>query len=100
MKKLTDFEYAAIGSAVAVIADLNWLAWDVIHAGRWDHAFTSTGLVLSLIYTIYSIYKHRKTGSKPVQGPDDIDYRIALYMRKQKFEQYCSKERAHNHRRG
>ncbi len=94
MKKLTDFELAAVGSGAAVVADLHWLAADIIHAGRYDHIITAAGLLASLGYVVWSIYRHRQTGSKPVQSVDDIDYRVKLSILKYNFKKYESKEQA------
>lgn len=92
-RKLTDFELATIGSVGAVVADLFWLANDVIHSGRWDHLGTAIGLTASAAFCIWGWIRHRKTGNKPVQSKDDIYYAIDLYMRRDKFKKHCAKER-------
>ena len=94
MKRLTDFELAAIGSIGAVVADLHWLIQDIVHAGRFDHVITFVGLALAGAYGIWGWIRHKKTGAKPVESIDDIDYRIKLYMAKNNFHKYCAKEKA------
>jgi hypothetical protein len=97
MRKLTDFEYGVVGSVVAIVADLNWIAFDLIHNGRVDHLFTGAGLAFGLYYSIKAWKQHAKTGKKPVQSNEDIDYRIALYMQTLNFKRMCDKEKLINH---
>ena len=92
MRKLTDFELAVIGSVLAIVTDIHWVTWDIVHAARIDHFFTFTGLALGTLLTIWAWIRHRKTGSKPVQSNDDIDYRIELYLRGNSFKKLCDKE--------
>lgn len=91
--KLTDFELAAGSSALALIGDTYWLVNDIVHAGRFDHMITGTILLIGLAVLAYSLIVHHKTGAKPVQSHDDIDYRIELYMAKKSFAAHALKEK-------
>lgn len=94
MKKLTDFELAAVGSGIAVIADIHWLIQDYVHAGRLDHIGTSVGLTISFVYIVWSVIRHKKTGAKLVQSADDIDYRVQLSLLRNNFKRYCVLEQS------
>jgi hypothetical protein len=97
--KHTDFEIAAVSSVMAIAADVYWLVNDVIHAGRFDHYLTAIGLVSAGVIMGVAWYKHARTGKKPVQGIEDIDYRIALALAKKGFSDHVCRERAIRHRR-
>lgn len=114
MKKLTDFELATLsaipcllGDVVASATDIAWAFKDFAHSGL-PHlmpvaASLSTTLPLFVIsgWLLWKAWKkHKATGQKMVQGPDDIDYRIALYLQKKSFERHVMCERVINNRKG
>jgi len=112
MKKLTDFELAGLstvpgllGGLIASVTDIWWAFQDFHHTGL-DHLMPvafglSVTIPLFLISGIIlwkAINKHRSTGKKVVQSIDDIDYRIALYIKSDKFKTHIIKEKAIHHK--
>ncbi len=109
MKKFTDFHWAAIsalpcilGDFIASGTDIAWAFEDFAHAPEHIYllkiaAALGTTLplfTLSVGILIYSIIVHNRTGKKPVQSSEDIDYRISLAFAKHKFSKLCAKEKA------
>lgn len=106
MKKLTDFQIAAMSAVPGIIGgfgasavDIWWAAKDYAVTG---HAYLETvafGLlstliffVISAILLVWSLKRHRDTGEKPVQSADDIQYQVKLYLQKESFRRHCEKE--------
>lgn len=113
MKKLTDFQIAAlsavpgiIGGAGASAVDIWWAAQDYALTGL-DHlptvmyglGITLIAFVISTALLIWAWKRHKDTGEKPIQSKDDIDYRVALAIAKQNMKILCAKEKAIRRRR-
>ena len=112
-RSLTDFELAALsaipcilGDFIASGTDIYWAFQDFFHSGlphlmpvAASLATTLPLFAVSVYILIKSVIKHRKTGSKPVQSNDDIDYRIALYLQRKGFKEHCVKAKVIEHRK-
>lgn len=99
MKRLTDFQIAAlsavpslIGGVGASAVDIWWAIQDQIVTDHWYLPVVIKGLsitlicfVISAILLVWSLKRHKETGEKPVQSKDDIDYRIMLALRKERL---------------
>jgi len=111
MRKLTDFQLAAvasipslIGGFIASTVDIWWAAVEFNISGLDHLPVVIVGLVLSLVAFLVTLpilfvalKRHKETGKKPVQGTDDIDYRIDLYMRKEAMRKLETKARVAKH---
>ncbi len=98
-KKFTDFELALAGAATVILADLTWLVFDMVNTFRADHILILVGIGVGFSLTAFAWNRHIKTGKKPVQSLDDIDYRIELMLQKVKFHQHEMKEKVLRHKR-
>jgi hypothetical protein len=113
MKRLTDFHIAALSATVSLVGATGatavdvWWAWTEYTISGMDHLDNVAiglflGLVLiiaSAVILIWSVKRHNDTGKKPIQSKDDIDYRIALAMRRSCINKLRLKEKAIKHRK-
>lgn len=66
MKRFTDFELAASGGILALVADLAWLTKDILHNGfHYWYMVVGTGLFVGIVITGVGWYKHYKNKIKP-----------------------------------
>jgi hypothetical protein len=108
MRRLTDFQIAALSAVASFVGGFGasavdiWWAFQEMAINAHSHlpivikglGFTLIFFVLSAILLVWSLIRHRDTDKKPVQSKDDIDYRISLAFRKAGICKLKAKEKA------